>query len=95
MMNDFLDNLGAQQHEKMIEKNASKEEYYNSQSEVSFEEPNFNSPAPSVAADVASSVTFDLKEELNNLSISASTGKTFYIEATPDADKHDYFNDLI
>lgn len=33
MINDFLDNLGAQQHEKMIEKNASKEEYYNSQSE--------------------------------------------------------------
>ena len=33
MINDFLDNLGAQQHEKMIEKNASKEDYYNSQSE--------------------------------------------------------------
>jgi dissimilatory sulfite reductase (desulfoviridin) alpha/beta subunit len=33
MINDFLDNLGAQQYEKMIEKNASKEEYYNSQSE--------------------------------------------------------------
>ena len=33
MMNDFLDNLGAQQHEKMIETNASKENYYNSQSE--------------------------------------------------------------
>ena len=33
MMNDFLDNLGAQQYEKMIEKNASKEDYYNSQSE--------------------------------------------------------------
>ena len=33
MINDFLDNLGAQQHEKMIEKNDSKEDYYNSQSE--------------------------------------------------------------
>lgn len=33
MINDFLDNLGAQQYEKMIEKNASKEDYYNSQSE--------------------------------------------------------------
>jgi len=33
MMNDFLDNLGAQQYKKMIEKNASKEDYYNSQSE--------------------------------------------------------------
>jgi hypothetical protein len=33
MINDFLDNLGAQQHEKMIEKNASKKDYYNSQSE--------------------------------------------------------------
>ena len=33
MMNDFLDNLGAQQYEKMIEKNASKEDYYNSQRE--------------------------------------------------------------
>ena len=33
MINDFLDNLGAQQYEKMIEKNANKEDYYNSQSE--------------------------------------------------------------
>ena len=33
MINDFLDNLGAQQHEKMIEKNDSKKDYYNSQSE--------------------------------------------------------------
>jgi hypothetical protein len=34
MVNDFLDNLGAQQYEKMIKANARKEEdYYNSQSE--------------------------------------------------------------
>ena len=34
MVNDFLDNLGARQYEKMIKKNASKEEnYYNSESE--------------------------------------------------------------
>ena len=34
MVNDFLDNLGARQHEKMMKKNASKEEnYYNSESE--------------------------------------------------------------
>jgi len=34
MVNDFLDNLGAQQYEKMIKINARKEEdYYNSQSE--------------------------------------------------------------
>ena len=34
MVNDFLDNLGAQQYEKLIKTNARKEEdYYNSQSE--------------------------------------------------------------
>ena len=34
MVNDFLDNLGAQQYEKLIKANARKEEdYYNSQSE--------------------------------------------------------------
>ncbi len=40
-MHDFLDNLGAQQYEKIMEKNATKEEiintceetYYNSESE--------------------------------------------------------------
>ena len=34
MVNDFLDNLGARQYEKMMEKNATKEEtFYNSESE--------------------------------------------------------------
>jgi hypothetical protein len=34
MVNDFLDNLGARQYEKMMEKNAAKEEtFYNSESE--------------------------------------------------------------
>ena len=32
-MHDFLDNLGAQQYEKMRKRNASKENYYNSESE--------------------------------------------------------------
>lgn len=53
-----------------------------SRSEVRFEEPNFNSPSMSAVP----SVTPDLKEELNNLTTSASTGG---------ADKHDYFNDLM
>jgi hypothetical protein len=33
MVNDFLDNLGAHQYEKMRKRNASKENYYNSESE--------------------------------------------------------------
>jgi hypothetical protein len=34
MINDFLDNLGARQYEKMMEKNATKEKiFYNSESE--------------------------------------------------------------
>ena len=45
MVNDFLDNLGAIQYEKIMEKNATKEEtFYNSESEGKEFKDTFHAP---------------------------------------------------